>query len=440
MEICTVGGYNEVGKNMTAIKMGDEVIIIDMGFYLPAVIDLGEEEDHDVSFEELKRAGAFPDDSLIKDWKDKVKAIVIGHCHLDHIGAVPYLADKYKCPVYGTPFTIEVLKSICNDEKIKLKNDLRKINPNSKLKLTNKITLELIGITHSTLQSSLILLGSDEGKVLYCNDFKFDNTPVLGKKPNYERLRKLSKENVVALISESLYAHREGKTYSEKIARELLKDVMLNTNSKGKAMFVTTFASHLERIYSAIEFAKKLNRKVLFLGRSMAKYIKAAEAVGIVNFSKDGIIAGYSKQVKKELEKVEKNRGKYVVICTGSQGEPNSVLDKILRKRLPFKFTEKDNVIFSCRTIPDPINIANREVLEKKLKKYKARIFTDVHASGHASREDLRDLIEMVKPKNVIPSHGDNVKLNALGEIAEECGYKMGSTLHIMHNGKRVKL
>ncbi len=440
MEICTVGGFNEVGKNMTAVKIGDEVIIIDMGFFLPAIVNLEEEERPKITIKELQGSGAVPDDSIISDWKDKVKAIVVGHCHLDHIGAVPYLADKYKCPVYGSPFTIEVIKSILYDEKIRISNELKAMNLNTTINLTKNIKLELIGITHSTLQSALVLLHTPEGKVLYCNDFKFDNYPTLGKKPNYERLKSLSKENVVALICESLYASRAGKTPSELIARELLRDVMLNADHKGKAVFVTTFASHLERIYSIIEFAKKINRKVVFMGRSMAKYIKAGEGVKIINFSKDGSILGYSKQIKKELSKIEKNKDKYVIVCTGSQGEPNSILDKMVRKKLPFNFTEGDHIIFSCKTIPDPLNIANREVLESRLRKYKVRIFTDVHVSGHASSEDLRNLIDMVKPKHVIPSHGDNTKLNALSDIAKDCGYKLGKNIHIMYNGKRIKI
>lgn len=440
MEICAVGGYNEVGKNMTAVKIGDEVIIIDMGFYLPAIVNLEEEEKPKVSLKQLEGVGAIPDDSSIADWKDKVKAIIIGHCHLDHCGAVPYLAEKYKCPVYGTPFTIEVIKSILEDEKIRIKNDLRKVEPNSIVKITENIKLELIGITHSTPQSAMVLLDTKEGKILYCNDFKFDNYPTLGKKPNYERLRKLANENVVALISESLYAAREGKTPSEKIARELLMDVLLNTNNKGKAIFVTTFASHLERISSVIEFSKILKRQIIFVGRSMAKYINAAERVNVVKFSKEGAVIGYSKQIKKELAKIQKNKDKYIVVCTGSQGEPNSILDKIVRKQIEFSFSEGDQVIFSCKTIPDPLNIANRELLESRLKKSRVRIFTDIHSSGHASSEDLRDLIDMVKPRNVIPSHGDNTKLNALAEIAKECGYKMGKDIHLMYNGKRIKL
>lgn len=172
----------------------------------------------------------------------------------------------------------------------------------------------------------------------------------------------------------------------------------------------------------------------------MGKYIKAAENVNIINFSKKGEIVSYKRDIKKVLSKIEKNRDEYVVICTGNQGEPGSTLDKMVKKQLQFNFKEGDNVIFASKVIPDPVNIANRKVLESKLKKARVRIFTDIHASGHSSREDLRDLITMVKPKNIIPAHGDGAKLNALAELAKECGYSQGKNLYLMYNGKKIKI
>lgn len=439
VEICTLGGYSEVGKNMTAIKDGDEVIILDMGINVPKLINFEEDDRNNLDAGKLIRAGAIPDDKLIKDWQPKVKAIVCSHCHLDHIAAIPYLADKYNCPVIGTPFTIEVIKTLLTDEKTKIKNKLIPLNINSSTKIGN-FEIEFINATHSTLQTVMIAVHLKKGTILYANDFKFDNTPVLGKKPNYARLRELGKQNVLALISNSLYSNAERKTPSEKIARELLKDVMLGTENQDSLIIVTSFASHLARIRSVLDFGKLLNRKVILMGRSMFKYTDAAERIGLINYSKEAEILAYARLIKKKLKEIEQNRSKYVIMCTGNQGEPNAVLSKLADGRLPLKFQPEDHIIFSCKTIPEPLNIKNRAILEEKLKQKKVRIFTDIHTSGHCGREDIRDLIKMVKPQHIFPAHGDKHKQMGLAELASEMGYSIGKTVHVSEDGKRITI
>ncbi len=281
-----------------------------------------------------------------------------------------------------------------------------------------------------------------EGYIIYSNDFKFDNSPVLGDKPNYKRLEEIGKSGKLrVLIVECLYATKDMKTPSEKVARELLQDVLLGVENKGKAIYVTTFASHIPRIRSIIDCGKKMKRKVVILGRSMGRYIRAAESVGLVKFSKEAHIVSYKGEMNKAFAEISKNPGKYLIVGTGNQGEPNSILDKLLRGNIfPFSFKEGDHVIFSCKTIPHPLNLANRKVIEEKLKKSKVRIFTEIHVSGHAAREDLRDFITMVKPDNIIPSHGNQLMAKALGELAEEIGYKIGENVHILTDGNRTKL
>jgi len=439
--LCSVGGYNEVGKNMTALKIGDEVIILDMGVFVPKLIDFEEEGSRQsASANELVRYGAIPDDSIISSWKNLVKAIAVTHCHIDHCAAIPYLSSKYNAPIYGTPFSVAFIKSLLSDEKKTIKNKLKVLNPGSIVKVSKNISIEFINTTHSTLQTVMIAVHTPEGVILYSNDFKFDNHPVLGKAPDYVRLKKIAKEGVLALIVDSLYAPDASKTPSEKVAREMLKDVMLGTDNSGHAIIVTTFASHLARLRSIVDFGKKLNRKVVFLGRSMAKYSAAGDAAGLVNYSKEAGIFGYRNQVKKVLKDVEKNRDRYVVVCTGNQGEPKAVLSRMAIKELPFKFLPDDHIIFSCKTIPVDINIANRALLESRLKKNKVRIFKDIHVSGHAAREDLRDLIDMVKPQNILPAHGNPNQTTALAELAVEMGYKIGKEIHLMNDGQMLKL
>ncbi len=445
IEICAVSGYTEVGRNMTAVRVGDEVVIIDMGVSIQALVNYEKERENGadsrkLSSDQLIDIKAIPNDKKIEDWKPMVKAIVLGHGHYDHIAAVQYLAAKYKCQIIGTPYTLQVLKSILNDDEIKLPNKFTILEQDDKMKISDNITIEFISISHSTLQCSLVLVHTPDGLILYGNDFKFDNDPVFGSKPNYKRLAEIGKEgNLLALIVESMNALVAGKTPSEKVARELLKQILFETDSKNNAIFITTFSSNVARIKSAIEFGRKLNRKVVVIGRSMLKYCNSAEVLDLVNFSKQAEIIGFGGYRRRKLKEIDANRGKYLVITTGSQGEPNSVLDKIVRKQLPFTFREGDIIIFACRTIPVPMNIANAESLESLLKTYKVRIFTGVHSSGHGSFEDIRDFINMVKPKHIIPSQG-NIKMeDAVVKLAEDLGYKK-EYIHVVKDGQRLQI
>jgi ribonuclease J len=444
IEMCTVGGYSEVGRNMTAVKVDDEVVIFDMGLCLPKLINFEEEggQRESLTTQGLIKLGAIPNDNKIKHWRDKVKAIAITHCHLDHLGAIPYLASHYKkVPVIGSPYTIEVLKRVVRDERKDVKNPFKVLNPNAKMKISDNLEIEFINMTHSTPQAVMIALHTKYGTIIYANDFKFDNNPIVGKKPNFDRLKELGKENVIALVVDSLYASKEQKTPSEKVAREMLKDVMLGTESADNLIIATTFASQIARLKSIIDFGKVLNRKILFFGRSLAKYVGAAEAVKLVNFTKDVELVPYKQGIMKKLREIEKNgRTKYLIVCTGNQGEPEAVLSKMADDRIKFDFLPYDHVIFSCRTIPDPANIKNRDKLEKNLKKKKVRIFKDIHVSGHASREDLRDFIQMVNPQKIFPAHIPTEKQKYLVELAEELGYEKGKTVIQSEDGDFKKI
>ena len=437
IEIYAVGGYNEVGKNCTAINVDGEVIVIDLGIRLENYIKLTEDEDIiKISPGKLIDVGAVPDISILNKINSKVKAIVISHAHLDHLGAVPYIANKFDAPIIGTPFTIEVIKSILKEDKIKLDNEIKILNSNSSYRISNNIKIEFIHITHSTPQTALVAIHTKYGIVLYANDLY----PTLGKPPNFKRLEEIGKENVIALIVESTYASDAKKTPSESVAKEMLKDVLLGTNNKNNIIIITTFSSHIARLKSIIEFGKKLNRKIIFLGRSLSKYVKAAEKVGIVDFSKDIEILKYGKQIKRKLKKIDKEREKYLLVVTGHQGEHKSVLYRIAKGEFEFNLNHEDNVVFSCRTIPTPTNIANREALENELKQNGVRIFKDIHQSGHAAREDLRDFINLVKPENIIPAHGTKEMKEALAELAIEIGYKMNKNIFLVKNGHKVNI
>ncbi|MDP2925801.1 MAG: RNase J family beta-CASP ribonuclease [Nanoarchaeota archaeon] len=442
MKLYSIGGYDEVGKNMTAVDLGEDVIIFDCGLFLPPIVEL-EESERVYSEKRLRQIGAVPSDEILDGLglREKVRAIIPSHAHLDHIGALPFLAHRYNAEIIGTPFTIEVLKTLLQEENIFFKNKLKVIQPNSFCYVQGKhkkYKVEFINITHSTLQTSMIALHTDEGVVLYANDFKFDDNPIVGKKPNYDKLKEIGKIGVKLLIVDSLYSGDERKTASEKVARTLLEDVLLSTDNENAALFVTTFSSHIARLKSIVDFGKQLGRDIIFMGRSLNKYVVSASKIDMCPFKNDVVIATYRNQLEKKLKKVNNERGRYMVVCTGHQGEPGSILDRLSKNKLPFQFQNGDHVVFSSSVIPTRINIENRQRLDERLKRKGIRLFNNIHVSGHAGREDLRDFINMISPEIILPAHGDHIKTRPMVELAEELGYKFKKNVYLMHDKQRL--
>lgn len=427
---------------MSAIKCGDDAVILDMGFYVQKLADYEEHNGNraDLTKEQMIDLQCIPDDRCISSWSSKVKAIACSHAHLDHVGAVPYLAPKYRAPILATPYTIEVLKNQLLEDQIKLPNPIKKLNAGS-VHNAGKLKVEFIHTTHSVPQTAMVAVHTPKGVILYTNDFKFDNTPVLGNIPDYRRLKELGKEGVLAVVADSLYSRIYQKTPSEIVAREMVREAFYDLKENDNAILFTCFASHIARLKSAVEFAHQIKRKVLFFGRSLSKYVEAARNVGIIDFSKEVEIIGYAEDIKRKLRQIEKDgtRNDYVIACTGGQGEPRSVLSKMINSVFPFAFGREDAVIFSNRTIPVEPNLGNRDVIEKKLSQFGARIFKDLHASGHASREDLRELIKLTNPQHIIPGHGDESLVSHVKELAVEMGYQT-KNVHVLANSQKITL
>jgi|GEM_PF-213402 len=424
INLFAIGGYSEVGKNMTALQLGSDVIILDAGLYLPAIVEM-EEAEREMSEKRLRAIKALPNDYLLdhEGLRKNVIAIASTHAHLDHIGAIPYLAHRYNAQILSTPFSIEVLKTILHDENIRINNPIKAVQPNSqyivKGKNGNEHVIEFINITHSTPQTAMIAIHTEQGAILYANDFKFDNSPIVGKKPNYARLKQLAQEGILALVVDSLYAGEERKTPSEKIARDMLEDVLLGTSNENSGIIVTTFSSHIARLKSICDCAKQLNRKPLFIGRSLRRYLHAASRARLAPFTQNLSLLTYRKQIEKALKKVSKARSKYLLVVTGHQGEPHSVLDRLSRDALPFTFSKADHVIFSSKTIPTPVNIENRRQLDKRLKQKGVRIFSDIHTSVLPDTQvvvNQKDGIEIKEIKDVgkkikTPAFDNNLKI-----------------------------
>jgi ribonuclease J len=442
VKIHTVGGFSEVGKNMVVIELEEDAFIFDEGFFLPAIVSM-EERDKVMTEKRLKSIKAIPEDSVINKIRHKIRAQFISHAHLDHVGAIPFLSDKYNAPIYGTPFTTQVLDSLLKDNDIILRNKIHSIKPNTTFYIkgkNRKYKIDFISVTHSTAQCLMISIQTPKGAVIFSGDFKLDDTPILGPKPNYKRLREISKEGVHAFIVNSLYSGSERKTPSEKIARALLQEVLLTIQNKNAGMIVTTFSSHIARLKSIVEFGKKLNREVVFLGRSLNKYSTAAKNAGIAPFLNSIKISKYRRQVEKTLHKVERRRKDYMIVCTGHQGEPGSILERLSRHDLPFRLNRDDNIVFSSSIIPTEINKEQFAKMEGRLKKSKPRIFRDAHVSGHGGREDLRDIIQILNPKHIIPYHGGLDKTRPMADLSKELGYKLGKQCHLMQDGGILKL
>ncbi len=445
MEICTVDGFEQVGKNMTAVKIGEDVFLFDAGFDIPSLIRMQEAERVPVYSERnLRRFKAIPNDLVLDKlgWREKVRAIIISHAHLDHVGALPFIFSRYKkAVILATPFTMAVAESIARDERRKAFFQSKRVvirgKPIYELKgKSGRYKIQFIHTTHSTLQCSFIALHSREGIFFYALDFKMDRTPILEDPPDYEALKLVGRKGVKVLVVDALYSGNNEHTPSESVARSLLQSAMASVKDHDSAFFIATFSSHIARLKSIIDFSKQTGRKVVFLGRSLHKYASCAERIGVYPFNSRVAMPKYGSQVNSMLKKIERDRGKYLVVCTGHQAEEGSILDRIVRGMTPFKFRKGDHLIFSSKVIPVKENIEARKKMDTALRRMGVVIQDNVHVSGHASAKDILELFQLVKPENVIPSHGTIRQLRPLLSLARRFGIKRVS---LSRNGKLLK-
>jgi ribonuclease J len=442
MKIHAIGGYSEFGRNMTAITIGDETVIFECGISVDQIIRL-QSQGHDpqeMPAKALYEAEVIPDDrAFFKKYGKQVKAIIIDHAHLDHVAAIDKIAEKYNVPIIGTAFTLEIIKQKIS-KKSKLPRKLVQLNAKSTYKISDKISVEFIYATHSIPQTVMSCLHTPEGKVLYAVDFKFDEHPVLGQKTDYARLRELGKQGIKVLITDTTRIDRDGRTYSESLVKDMFEDTFSFISTKNRAIITTTFASHIARLTTLVGIAKKMKRIPILLGRSMYNYVTAAENIGLVSISKKAIVV-HPRETRKYLRQIEKNgKEKYFMIMTGHQGEPNSMLVRISQDIMDFKILPDDIIVFCSETIPSPVNEANRNLLVKNLKNRGARIFDEVHVSGHVAREDMREFLKIIKPQHYIPTHGGLLKLSSAIKLANELGYELGKDAHLLQDGQELDL
>jgi ribonuclease J len=429
---------------MTAVRAGDDVVVFDMGLNLSQVLIHDNVETEQMHSLDLIDMGAIPDDRVMSDLEGDVKAIVPTHGHLDHIGAISKLAHRYDAPIVATPFTIELVRQqIEGENKFNVNNDLVKMSAGETMSIGERVELEFVNVTHSIIDAINPVLHTPEGAIVYGLDKRMDHTPVIGDPIDMQRFREIGREGegVLAYIEDCTNAGRKGRTPSEAVARRHLRDVMTSIEDYEGGIVATTFSSHIARVTSLVEFAKDIGRQPVLLGRSMEKYSGTAERLGFVDFPDDVGMYGHRKSVDRTFKRIM-NEGKenFLPIVTGHQGEPRAMLTRMGRGETPFELDDGDKVIFSARVIPEPTNEGQRYQSEKLLKMQGARIYDDIHVSGHLREEGHYTMLQALQPKHVIPAHQNLKGFSPYVDLAENQGYALGRDLHVTRNGNMIQL
>ncbi|ATW89685.1 ribonuclease J [Halohasta litchfieldiae] len=446
IEIATVGGYEEVGRQMTAVRAGEDVVIFDMGLNLSQVLihdDIRTEQMHSLDLIDM---GAIPDDRVMSELEGDVKAIVPTHGHLDHIGAISKLAHRYNAPIVATPFTIELVKQgIESESKFSVDNDFVKMEAGETMSIgtSGQVDLEFVNVTHSIIDAINPVLHTPEGAIVYGLDKRMDHTPVIGDPIDMDRFREIGRSDngVLAYIEDCTNAGKKGRTPSESVAKEHLRDVMQSIEDYDGGIVATTFSSHIARVKSLVEFAEDMGRQPVLLGRSMEKYSGTAERLEFVDFPEDLGMYGHRKSVDRTFKRIMKEgKENYLPIVTGHQGEPRAMLTRMGRGETPYELDEGDKVIFSARVIPEPTNEGQRYQSERLLKMQGARIYDDIHVSGHLREEGHFEMLEALQPQNIIPAHQDLKGFAPYVDLCESQGYELGRDLHVTRNGNLIQL
>lgn len=442
VEIATIGGYEEIGRQMTAVRVGEEVVIFDMGLHLSEVLLHDNVQTEDMHSLDLIDLGAIPDDRTMSEISGEVSAIVPTHGHLDHIGAIPKLSHRYDAPIVGTEFTIELVKKqIQGESKFDVDNELVKMSSGDRMGVgkSGNLELEFVNVTHSIPGAVNPVLHTPEGAVVYGLDKRIDPNPVLGDPFDMERFKEIEREEgVLCYFEDCTNAGRTGRTPSEQIARLQLQDVLTRMREFEGGIIATTFSSHIARTKSLVEFAREIDREPILLGRSMKKYGSIADRIGMVNFTHGLEMQGHRGGVEEAFSRVmEEGKNSYLPIVTGHQGEPNATLTRMSRGQTPYEFGQGDKVLFSARVIPDPINRGQRHQLENLLENKGVRIYDDIHVSGHLREEGHYEMLETLDPEHLVPAHNGMSGISPYVNLAESLGYSTDENLHICRNGHR---
>ena len=420
---CPLGGTGEIGMNMNLYSYGNEDdqkwLIVDMG----------------VTFADESIPGVdliYPDPGFIIDKKDDLMGIVLTHAHEDHIGSIAHIWPKLKCNIYATPFTAVLIQEKFKEKKIDVSNYLKIVQLSSKIKL-GPFEVDFVSLTHSILEPNGLVLKTPEGVVLHTGDWKIDPNPLLGNKTDIKKLKEIGDNGVIAMICDSTNIFNPGRSGSELEVRDSLLKII---ETKKKRILITSFASNVARMETIFYCAKKTNRFISLVGRSMNRIFNAAKKCGYLNNIIEPIDPRETKNISRE---------KIIYLCTGSQGEPMGAMNRIVNKIHPdVELDAGDTVIFSSKIIPG--NEKKLYNLQNKIVNDDVEIITEenafVHVSGHPNREDLKDMYKWVRPKCIIPVHGEHRHIKEHLAFAKEMQIpysikiENGDIIDIKSNGK----
>lgn len=410
LKVIPLGGLREIGKNMTALEYGNEIIIIDCGMSFP------DDEMYGIDI-------VIPDFTYLMENSKKIRGVVITHGHEDHIGAVPYLVEKLNVPIYGTPLPLALIKRKLEEHG--LKGKLHRVHAGAKIRL-GKFTVETIRTTHSVADAIALCIETPVGRIFHTGDFKIDYTPVDGEPIDLSKLAELGRKGVLLLMSDSTNATRRGYTRSEKLVGDTLETLFAASK---KRMIIATFSSNVHRIQKIIDLAVENKRKVAISGRSMENVVSIAEELGYIKIPKGTLI---------DLKNAKKIPGKeLVIITTGSQGEPMSALARMAKsEHKSIEIIPGDQIILSSTPIPGNEKLVSN-VVNKLFERGAEVIYSDIaetHVSGHACQEELKLVLSLIKPKYFMPVHGEFRHLKAHANLGEELGINP-KNIFLLKNG-----
>jgi len=398
---CPLGGSGEIGMNMNLFAYGR----IDNRKWI--IVDIG------VTFADDTIPGVdliYPDPGFIVDKKNDLLGLVLTHAHEDHIGAIAHIWPQLLCDIYATPFTSILIKEKFREKKIDLGKKLKVVELNGNVKL-GPFKIEFVTLTHSILEPNGLSIETPSGIVLHTGDWKIDPNPLIGERINEKKLKKIGEQGVLAMICDSTNVFALGRAGSESDVRDSLLKIMEN---RSKRIIVTSFASNVARMESIFYCAKKTGRHISLVGRSMHRIYKAAKQCGYLSDLIEPIDPREAKKI---------DRKKILYLCTGSQGEPNGAMMRISNYIHPDVYIESgDTVIFSSKIIPG--NEKKLYKLHNQLVKNGIEVVSEenefVHVSGHPNRDDLKDMYKWVKPKSIIPVHGEHRHMKEHISFAKE--------------------
>ncbi|WP_291938789.1 ribonuclease J [Campylobacter sp.] len=418
VRITPLGGLGEIGANMTVFETNTSAIIVDVGMSFPEESMLGVDI-------------LIPDFDYIRKIKNKIKGILITHAHEDHIGAMPYFFKEFQFPIYATPLPLGMISNKFEEHGLKAERSYFRPVQKRQLYQIGDFEVEFIHITHSIIDASALAITTKAGTIIHTGDFKIDHTPIDGYPTDLNRLAYYGDRGVMLLMSDSTNSHKEGITKSESSVGKTFDTIF--SSCKGRVI-MSTFSSNIHRVYQAIERGVKYGRKVCVIGRSMERNLFTAMELGYVNLDKKIFVD--ADQVSKYPD------NEVLIVTTGSQGETMSALYRMATDEHKYiKIKSTDQVIISAKAIPG--NESSVSTVLNYLLKSGAKVayqdFSEIHVSGHASIEEQKLMLRLIKPKFFLPVHGEYNHIVKHKETAMECGIEE-KNIYLMNDGDQMEV